>query len=199
MVGFLRRGREHAPAIERPTARAAHGGDSAAERAHARVARESARVGIVPPSPLRPAADAATRARQAERLTAIAAWLARQDERTRAVERNATAAAAALAQRGTPYAWGGSGPGGFDCSGLAAYAFAQVGVSLPHNTNAIWGAHRQVRRADLLPGDLVFFNGLGHMGIYLGADRLVHAPSSGDVVKVIRLSEREDYVGAVRP
>ena len=100
---------------------------------------------------------------------------------------------------GTPYVWGGAAPGGFDCSGLASYAFAQIGKSVPHYTGAIWAAFPQVPSSELQAGDLVFFHGLGHMGIYLGGDQFVHAPHTGDVVKVSQLSSYSGYVGAVRP
>ena len=112
---------------------------------------------------------------------------------------NAAAASVAMRYLGTPYVWGGSAPGGFDCSGLASYAFAQIGKSVPHYTGAIWAAFPQVPSGQLQVGDLVFFHGLGHMGIYLGGDQFVHAPHTGDVVKVSQLSSYSGYVGAVRP
>jgi cell wall-associated NlpC family hydrolase len=112
--------------------------------------------------------------------------------------RNARAARIALRYLGTPYSYGGASPAGFDCSGLAMYAYGRVGVALAHNTNAIWGALPRVPRSRLRAGDMVFFNGLGHMGIYIGRGRFVHAPQSGRVVEVVKLSERDDYLGAVR-
>jgi cell wall-associated NlpC family hydrolase len=112
---------------------------------------------------------------------------------------NAQAAQIALRYLGVPYRWGGASPGGgFDCSGLASYAYAQVGKSVPHYTGAIWAKFPRVSGA-LAPGDLVFFRGLGHMGIYIGGGNMVHAPRTGDVVKVTAMSSRRDYVGAVRP
>ena len=111
---------------------------------------------------------------------------------------NATAARLALNYLGVPYVWGGASPSGFDCSGLASYVYAQVGKSVPHFTGAIWAAFPQVA-GGLQPGDLVFFYGLDHMGIYLGGDQFVHAPHTGDVVKVSQLSTYPSYVGAVRP
>lgn len=111
---------------------------------------------------------------------------------------NAQAARVALQYLGVPYVWGGATPSGFDCSGLASYAYAKVGKSVPHYTGAIWAAFPRVAGA-LQPGDLVFFHGLGHMGIYIGGGQMVHAPHTGDVVKVVSLSGRSDYVGAVRP
>jgi cell wall-associated NlpC family hydrolase len=77
------------------------------------------------------------------------------------------------------------------------WAYGQVGVSLPHNAAAQYGTGVPVDRANLQPGDLVFFNGLGHAGIYIGGGQYVHAPQTGDVVKVSPL-DRGDYVGARR-
>jgi cell wall-associated NlpC family hydrolase len=106
----------------------------------------------------------------------------------------------AVGQLGTPYVWGGAAPGGFDCSGLVMWAFAQAGRSgLPHYTGSLWTSGTRISsQADLAPGDLVFFHGLGHMGIYIGNDQYVHAPHTGDVVKISTLSTYGGYVGAVR-
>ena len=107
----------------------------------------------------------------------------------------------ALSQLGTPYVWAGSAPGGFDCSGLVMWAYAQVGVSLPHSTYAQWAYGVSVSRDQLQPGDLVFFDGLGHVGIYIGGGQFVHAPHTGDVVKISSLDESwyaSTYVGARR-
>ena len=97
---------------------------------------------------------------------------------------NAAAASVAMQYLGVPYVWGGASPSGFDCSGLASYAYAQIGKSVPHYTGAIWNAFPKVPSDQLQPGDLVFFHGLGHMGIYIGGGQFVHAPHTGDVVKV---------------
>jgi cell wall-associated NlpC family hydrolase len=107
----------------------------------------------------------------------------------------------AMQYLGVPYVWGGSSPSGFDCSGLVSYAFAQLGVSVPHSTYAIWAMGSAVSKDALEPGDLVFFDGLGHMGIYIGGGQFVHAPHTGDVVKVSSLGESwyaSAYVGARR-
>lgn len=113
---------------------------------------------------------------------------------------NAEAARIALSFQGVPYVWGGESPSGFDCSGLATYAYRQIGKSVPHYTYAIWGQFPQVPYEQLQPGDLVFFSGLGHMGIYIGGGNFVHAPQTGDVVRVQSLASRSgNYVGAVRP
>ena len=109
------------------------------------------------------------------------------------------AANVALAQLGTPYVWGGSAPGGFDCSGLVSWAYAQAGHGgLPHYTGALWSSGTRISESELAPGDLVFFHGLGHVGIYIGGGNFVHAPHSGDVVKISSLSGYSGYDGAVR-
>jgi cell wall-associated NlpC family hydrolase len=112
----------------------------------------------------------------------------------------ARAAALARGQLGAPYSWGGAGPAGFDCSGLVMWAYAQVGVSLPHNAAAQYGVGRSVSRSQLAPGDLVFFDGLGHVGVYLGGGRFVHAPNSSRPVSVDSLGGwyADTYVGARR-
>ena len=90
----------------------------------------------------------------------------------------------ALAQLGKPYVYGGAGPHAFDCSGLTQFAYGAVGIGLPHSARAQSGHGIPVARANLQPGDLVFFYGLGHVGIYVGNNQVVHAPTSGSVVKV---------------
>ena len=112
---------------------------------------------------------------------------------------NAAAAAVAMQYLGVPYVWGGASPSGFDCSGLASYAYAQIGKSVPHYTGAIYNMFPKVPAGQEQVGDLVFFNGLSHMGIYIGGGQFVHAPHTGDVVRVANLGDRSDYVGAVRP
>jgi cell wall-associated NlpC family hydrolase len=106
----------------------------------------------------------------------------------------------AMQYLGTPYVWGGASPSGFDCSGLVMYVFAQVGISLPHSSYAQYGMGSPVSRSDLQPGDLVFFDGLGHVGIYVGGGSFIHAPHTGDVVKISSLSGwyASTYVGARR-
>ena len=105
----------------------------------------------------------------------------------------------AMSQIGTPYQWAGASPStGFDCSGLVMYAYSKMGVSLPHSSYAMWNDGTAVPENQLQPGDLVFFNGLGHVGIYIGGGEYVHAPHTGTVVQVSSLDASSDYVGARR-
>jgi cell wall-associated NlpC family hydrolase len=100
---------------------------------------------------------------------------------------------------GVPYRWGGMSPSGFDCSGLVAYAYGRLGVSLPHNAAALYGVGFTVPVARLQPGDLVFFSGLGHVGIAVGSGRYIHAPQSGERVEISSLASRTgSIVGARR-
>jgi cell wall-associated NlpC family hydrolase len=94
----------------------------------------------------------------------------------------------AMEALGTPYRWGGESLSyGFDCSGLVRWAYGQVGIDLPHSSYALYGVGRRVNEAKMEPGDLLFFEGLGHVGIYLGRGRMIHAPQTGRNVEVVRL------------
>ena len=106
----------------------------------------------------------------------------------------------AMQYLGIPYVYGGASPSGFDCSGFVMYVFAQIGVSLPHNAAAQYGYGMPVSRDQLQPGDLVFFNGLGHVGIYIGGGQFIHSPHTGDVVKISSISGwySSTWVGARR-
>jgi cell wall-associated NlpC family hydrolase len=107
----------------------------------------------------------------------------------------------AMSYLGVPYVWGGSSPSGFDCSGLVMYSFAQLGVSLPHSSYAMWNYGVAVPEDQLEPGDLVFFDDLGHVGLYIGGGEFVNAPYTGAVVSVSSLTSgwaAANYVGARR-
>jgi peptidoglycan DL-endopeptidase CwlO len=113
------------------------------------------------------------------------------------------AQAVAIAERyiGVPYVWGGASPAGFDCSGLTMYVYAQLGIPLSHFTGDQWNEGVHVSQDQLAPGDLVFFDGLGHEGMYIGGGEFIHAPHTGDVVRISRMSESwyaQNYDGAVR-
>ena len=131
--------------------------------------------------------------------------------------RGATAVSAAMRWLGTPYSWGGGTAGGpsegfaqgagiigFDCSGLTLYAWAQAGVSLAHYTGDQWNQGVHINAiSDLIAGDLVFFGSdLGHMGMYIGNGQMIHAPHTGDVVKISPISSgyyASEFRGGVRP
>ena len=100
---------------------------------------------------------------------------------------------------GTPYRWGGASPrAGFDCSGLVQYVYGRVGIELPHYAAGQYGHGRRVSRGALRAGDLVFFSGLGHVGIYAGGGKFIHAPRRGTTVRWSRLSSHGSYYGARR-
>ena len=100
---------------------------------------------------------------------------------------------------GIPYRWGGASPrAGFDCSGLVQYVYGKVGIRLPHYAAAQYGHGRRVSRGSLRAGDLVFFSGLGHVGIYAGGGKFIHAPRRGTTVRWSRLSSHGSYYGATR-
>jgi cell wall-associated NlpC family hydrolase len=114
--------------------------------------------------------------------------------------------AVAIAKRylGIPYVWGGSTPtGGFDCSGLVMYVYKQLGITLDHYAAWQFLEGKRIAPANLEPGDLVFFepkaDGPGHVGMYVGDGKMINAPHTGDVVRIVSIQGRSGYVGAVRP
>ena len=115
------------------------------------------------------------------------------------------AAAVALRQVGVPYRYGGSTPGGFDCSGLVHYSYARAGIVVPRTTATLWQNMRPVAKEQLRRGDVLFFNIAGkmsHVGMYIGGGRFVHAPSSGKTVSVASLNSdyyRKALIRAGRP
>ena len=173
--------------------------DRAAQAAHA--AQAARRVVTPPPAGIAPApAGNGTRAGDGDASAAQ------------------TAIDAAMAYRGTPYAWGGGGtrgpgPGedpdegviGFDCSGLTQYAYAKGGITIPRNSRAQYASLPKVSSNDLRPGDLVFWATdvsepatIHHVAIWLGGDRILEAPQSGSLIKTSDMRWR-GYAGAVRP
>jgi cell wall-associated NlpC family hydrolase len=115
--------------------------------------------------------------------------------------RGQRAAHIALKYRGVPYRWGGTEPSGFDCSGFVQHVYAQVGLKLPRSAAQQYEQGTPVSRADLRPGDLVFFDRLRHNGIYIGQGRFIHAGQTGKHVSVAPLDEgwyRARWVGARR-
>jgi cell wall-associated NlpC family hydrolase len=105
----------------------------------------------------------------------------------------------ALAYHGVPYLWAGASPSGFDCSGLILYVYQQHGVTLPHYSGSQFLLGTKVAAADLQPGDVVFFGSpIHHVGMYIGGGYFLHAPRTGDFVKISKLAERSDFAGARR-
>jgi hypothetical protein len=106
---------------------------------------------------------------------------------------------------GVPYVWAGASPKGFDCSGFTMFVYAKLGIQMPHSSSDQWHMGFRLEKDQLKPGDLVFFHpgpgGPGHVGIYVGNNSFIHAPHTGDVVKISKLtgSYATGYVGAARP
>lgn len=115
----------------------------------------------------------------------------------------AGAVEAALSMQGKPYVWGAADPDvGFDCSGLTMWAWAQVGVSLPHSSSAQYSAVPHVSRDQLQPGDLLFFySPISHVAMYIGGNQMVHASHPGEPVAVVTIADYwwEEFAGAGRP
>ncbi|MFI7442215.1 C40 family peptidase [Nonomuraea indica] len=135
-------------------------------------------------------------ATSAKKRTATKSRAARQAAKAR------TAVEVAKDQIGDPYRFGGTGPGSFDCSGLVQYAWKKAGVRIPRVTNAQYaGIRKKVSFSRLKPGDLLFFRGFGHVGMYVGKGKMIHSPRTGLTVRVEKLSgwRKASFVGAVRP
>lgn len=103
---------------------------------------------------------------------------------------------------GVPYVWGGTTPEGFDCSGLVQYAYQQIGIQISRTSYTQINDGYEVQKDELKAGDLVFFankrQGVHHVAMYIGNGNIIHAPYTGDVVKIIPLSSRDDYYSARR-
>jgi cell wall-associated NlpC family hydrolase len=94
---------------------------------------------------------------------------------------------------GTPYVYGAEGPDGYDCSGLTKAAWRAAGKSLPHNAAQQWSVVVHISRSALKPGDLVFYSGLGHVAIYVGDGKVIHAPRPGESVKLASVDMMPPY------
>ncbi|HEY9523131.1 MAG TPA: C40 family peptidase [Thermopolyspora sp.] len=105
-------------------------------------------------------------------------------------------------QLGDPYRYGATGPGAFDCSGLVQFAWRKAGVRIPRVTTSQYqGIKKKVSWSDLRLGDLLFFHGKGHVGMYVGHGKMIHSPHTGAVVRIDKLSDwrKATFDGAVRP
>lgn len=108
----------------------------------------------------------------------------------------------AYAQLGKPYSYGAEGPNSYDCSGLTMKAWAAAGVNITRTTNSQYAATKRVDKSNLQPGDLVFFSGLGHVGLYVGGGKMIHAPRTGKNVEIVSITSGyylNNYYGAGRP
>jgi cell wall-associated NlpC family hydrolase len=143
--------------------------------------------------------DSAAAQRQHTVVKVNVAHKAKKHAKKRLISRGLRAVRIANRLTGIPYVWGGASPRtGFDCSGLVQYVFRKLGVSLPHYTVSQYGYGRAVSRSRLRPGDLVFFSGLGHVGIYAGHGKYIHAPRRGSTVRWASLASHPGYYGARR-
>jgi cell wall-associated NlpC family hydrolase len=185
----------------RAAASAQQASDALAQRTELLAAADARVVDLVQAQ--RQAREAAASATAAASLRALGA----DSGTTTATGAAATAISAARTKLGAPYVWGATGPDAFDCSGLVQWAYAQAGVALPRTTRQEYAALPRVPLADLSPGDLVLYASGGpdatpatihHVGLYLGGGLMVHAPHTGDVVRIAAVT-RDDVFAVVRP
>ncbi|MCF6475116.1 NlpC/P60 family protein [Nonomuraea sp. MG754425] len=160
-----------------------------------------------------PTAQASTTSDSADLTTAKAETTAKTSQTATVAQRRAAkaarqkakahrAVAVAKNQIGDPYRYGGTGPGSFDCSGLVQFAWKKAGVKLPRVASSQFVRIRnKVSWRNLRPGDLMFFSGLGHVGMYVGKGKMIHSPRTGERVRIDKLSgwRKTSFVGAVRP
>ncbi|MGW0803086.1 C40 family peptidase [Nonomuraea sp. NPDC002799] len=138
----------------------------------------------------------AVTAKSAKATSKRSARIARQKVKAR------RAVAVAKGQVGDPYRYGATGPGSFDCSGLVQYAWKKAGVRLPRVASSQFVRIRtKISWRNLKPGDLMFFSGLGHVGMYVGKGKMIHSPRTGERVRIDKLGgwRKSSFVGAVRP
>ncbi|MER7499989.1 C40 family peptidase [Nonomuraea pusilla] len=185
-------------ALHAPAARAETGTVSGASAGAASVATADSATTADASSAARAGTTATTSARKTTTSAKArkTARLARQTARAR------KAVSVARRQIGDPYRYGATGPGSFDCSGLVQYSWKKAGVKIPRVTSSQFARIRhKVSWRDLRPGDLMFFSGLGHVGMYVGHGKMIHSPRTGERVRVDKLSRwrKVSFVGAVRP
>jgi cell wall-associated NlpC family hydrolase len=112
------------------------------------------------------------------------------------------AVAFAYAQLGKPYQWGATGPGSYDCSGLAQAAWASAGVTIPRDTYQQWAALPHIATSAIQLGDLLYYDGVGHVAMYVGNGYVIDAPQTGSVVQKLPMGTSwyaATFIGAVRP
>ena len=144
-------------------------------------------VSLVAASIVEPRTESRTPPQKNPELLALRAYELLPKPKPTAAER---AASFALEAVGIPYRYGGESPdSGFDCSGLVRWAYGRAGLDVPHNSYALYSVGRRIAKTRLETGDVLFFEGLGHVGLYLGEGQMVHAPYTGKRVEVIRLAE----------
>jgi cell wall-associated NlpC family hydrolase len=158
--------------------------------------------GVVLPATTAQAATTSESAGSATTKAATSATSAKQAKAARQQQMAGKAVAVAKKQIGDPYRYGGTGPGSFDCSGLVQFAWKKAGVKIPRITYSQFARIRtKVSYKNLREGDLMFFSGLGHVGMYVGGGKMIHSPRTGERVRIEKLSgwRKSSFAGAVRP